>query len=94
MENKTIKEMTIPVSRILKLAEMLKDLEPNERIGFTYIISFLFPNAWKNIQDSLKNLLNIFMIKGYLNLLYYYLIKENIGYIQRCIIMMRHLISH
>ena len=40
MENKTIKEMTIPVSRILKLAEMLKDLEPNERIGFTYIISF------------------------------------------------------
>ena len=54
MENKTIKEMTIPVSRILKLAEMLKDLEPNERIGFTYIISFLFPNAWKNIRDSLK----------------------------------------
>ena len=54
MENKTIKEMTIPVSRILKLAEMLKDLEPNERIGFTYIISFLCPNAWKNIQDSLK----------------------------------------
>ena len=41
MENKTIKEMTIPVSRILKLAEMLKDLEPNERIGFTYIISFV-----------------------------------------------------
>lgn len=54
MENKTIKEMTIPVSRILKLAETLKDLELNERIGFTYIISFLFPNAWKNIQDSLK----------------------------------------
>ena len=66
MENKTIKEMTIPVSRILKLSEMLKDLELNERIGFTYIISFLFPNAWKNIQNyekkkrdrELKNLKN------------------------------------
>ena len=54
MENKTIKEMTVPVHRILKMSEMIKNLNPDTKIGFMYIISFLFPNAWNNIQDALK----------------------------------------
>ena len=54
MEHKTIKEMTVPVHRILKMSEMVKDLNPDTKIGFMYIISFLFPSAWNNIQDALK----------------------------------------
>ena len=54
-------EMTVSKERFQKVSEVIKNFD-GEEIGFSFLIGSLFPDAWKNIQQALKDE----HMKGYL----------------------------
>ena len=54
-------EMTVSKERFQKVSEVIKNFD-GEEIGFSFLICSLFPDAWKNIQQALKDE----HMKGYL----------------------------
>lgn len=47
-------EMTVSKERFLKIAQIVKESE-SEEILFSFVIGSLFPDAWNNIQASLRD---------------------------------------
>lgn len=54
-------EMTVSKERFKKVSEVVENFDGKE-ISFSFLIGSLFPDAWKNIQQALKDE----HIKGYL----------------------------
>ena len=54
-------EMTVSKERFQKVSEVIKSFD-GEEISFSFLIGSLFPDAWKNIQQALKDE----HMKGYL----------------------------
>lgn len=54
-------EMTVSKERFKKVSEVIENFDGKE-ISFSFLIGSLFPDAWKNIQQALKDE----HIKGYL----------------------------
>ena len=54
-------EMTVSKERFQKVSEVIENFDGKE-ISFSFLIGSLFPDAWKNIQQALKDE----HIKGYL----------------------------
>lgn len=54
-------EMTVSKERFQKISEVIEKLD-GEEISFSFLIGSLFPDAWKNIQQALKDE----HMKGYL----------------------------
>ena len=54
-------EMTVSKERFQKVSEVIKNFDGKE-ISFSFLIGSLFPDAWKNIQQALKDE----HMKGYL----------------------------
>lgn len=54
-------EMTVSKDRFQKVSEIIEKFE-GEEISFSFLIGSLFPEAWKNIQQALKDE----HMKGYL----------------------------
>ena len=54
-------EMTVSKERFQKISEVIKNFDGDE-ISFSFLIGSLFPDAWKNIQQALKDE----HIRGYL----------------------------
>ena len=54
-------EMTVSKERFKKVSEVIENFD-GEEISFSFFIFFLFRDAWKNIQQALKDE----HIKGYL----------------------------
>lgn len=55
MENKEIKQITVPKSKVEKLLKSLKDCADDTPVTFEYILMCLFPTVWTNIQKALKD---------------------------------------
>ena len=47
-------EMTVSKERFQKVSEVIKNFD-GEEISFSFLIGSLFPDAWKNIQQALKD---------------------------------------
>ena len=54
-------EMTVSKERFQKISKVVENFD-SEEISFSFLIGSLFPDAWKNIQQALKDE----HIKGYL----------------------------
>ena len=54
-------EMTVSKERFKKVSEVIENFD-GEKISFSFLIGSLFPDAWKNIQQALKDE----HMKGYL----------------------------
>ena len=54
-------EMTVSKERFKKVSEVIENSD-SEEISFSFLIGSLFPDAWKNIQQALKDE----HMKGYL----------------------------
>lgn len=54
-------EMTVSKKRFQKISEVIENFD-DEEISFSFLIGSLFPDAWKNIQQALKDE----HMKGYL----------------------------
>lgn len=54
-------EMTVSKERFQKISEVIENFD-GEEINFSFLIGSLFPDAWKNIQQALKDE----HMKGYL----------------------------
>lgn len=54
-------EMTVSKDHFQKVSEVIEKFE-GEEISFSFLIGSLFPEAWKNIQQALKDE----HMKGYL----------------------------
>ena len=54
-------EMTVSKERLHKVSEVIEYFDGDE-ISFSFLIGSLFPDAWKNIQQALKDE----HMKGYL----------------------------
>ena len=54
-------EMTVSKERFKKVSEVIENFD-GEEISFCFLIGSLFPDAWKNIQQALKDE----HMKGYL----------------------------
>ena len=54
-------EMTVSKERFKKVSEVIENFD-SEEISFSFLIGSLFPDAWKNIQQALKDE----HMKGYL----------------------------
>ena len=54
-------EMTVSKERFKKVSEVIENFDGKE-ISFSFLIGSLFPDAWKNIQQALKDE----HMKGYL----------------------------
>ena len=54
-------EMTVSKERFQKVSEVIENSD-SEEISFSFLIGSLFPDAWKNIQQALKDE----HMKGYL----------------------------
>lgn len=47
-------EMTVSKERFQKVSEVIENFH-DEEISFSFLVGSLFPNAWKNIQQALKD---------------------------------------
>ena len=47
-------EMTVSKERFKKVSEVIENFD-GEEISFSFLIGSLFPDAWKNIQQALKD---------------------------------------
>lgn len=47
-------EMTVSKERFQKISKVVENFEGDE-ISFSFLIGSLFPDAWKNIQQALKD---------------------------------------
>ena len=54
-------EMTVSKEHFQKVSEVIENFDGKE-ISFSFLIGSLFPDAWKNIQQALKDE----HMKGYL----------------------------
>ena len=54
-------EMTVSKERFQKISKVIENSD-SEEISFSFLIGSLFPDAWKNIQQALKDE----HMKGYL----------------------------
>ena len=54
-------EMIVSKERFKKVSEVIENSD-SEEISFSFLIGSLFPDAWKNIQQALKDE----HMKGYL----------------------------
>lgn len=54
-------EMTVSKERFQKISKVVENFDSDE-ISFSFLIGSLFPDAWKNIQQALKDE----HMKGYL----------------------------
>ena len=54
-------EMTVSKERFKKVSEVIENFD-GEEISFSFFFCSLFPDAWKNIQQALKDE----HMKGYL----------------------------
>ena len=54
-------EMTVSKERFQKVSKVIENSDGKE-ISFSFVIGSLFPDAWKNIQQALKDE----HMKGYL----------------------------
>ena len=54
-------EMTVSKERFQKVSEVIENFD-GEEIRFSFLVGSLFPDAWKNIQQALKDE----HMKGYL----------------------------
>ena len=54
-------EMTVSKERFQKVSEVIENFD-GKAISFSFLIGSLFPDAWKNIQQALKDE----HMKGYL----------------------------
>lgn len=54
-------EMTVSKERFQKISKVIENFD-SEEISFSFLIGSLFPDAWKNIQQALKDE----HMKGYL----------------------------
>lgn len=55
---------SVPVKRIRMLNEKLKTLDGSERITFQFILTFLFPSVWKNIEKYSNDCYTSGYLKG------------------------------
>lgn len=54
----------VPVKRVHMLSEKLKALDDNERISLQFVLLFLFPNVWKNIEKYSNDCYTSGYLKG------------------------------
>ena len=47
-------EMTVSKERFQKISKVIENFDSDE-ISFSFLIGSLFPDAWKNIQQALKD---------------------------------------
>ena len=47
-------EMTVSKERFQKISKVVENFDSDE-ISFSFLIGSLFPDAWKNIQQALKD---------------------------------------
>lgn len=47
-------EMTVSKERFQKISKVVENFN-SEEISFSFLIGSLFPDAWKNIQQALKD---------------------------------------
>ena len=47
-------EMTVSKERFQKISKVVENFDGDE-ISFSFLIGSLFPGAWKNIQQALKD---------------------------------------
>ena len=47
-------EMTVSKERFQKISKVVENFDCDE-ISFSFLIGSLFPDAWKNIQQALKD---------------------------------------
>ena len=47
-------EMTVSKERFQKISKVVENFDDDE-ISFSFLIGSLFPDAWKNIQQALKD---------------------------------------
>lgn len=47
-------EMTVSKERFQKVSEVIEKFD-GEEISFSFLIGSLFPDAWENIQQTLKD---------------------------------------
>lgn len=47
-------EMTVSKERFQKISKVIEKFDGDE-ISFSFLIGSLFPDAWKNIQQALKD---------------------------------------
>lgn len=47
-------EMTVSKERFQKISKVVENFDGDE-ISFSFLIGSLFPDAWKNIQQALKD---------------------------------------
>jgi hypothetical protein len=47
-------EMTVSKERFQKISKVIENFD-GEEISFSFLIGSLFPDAWKNIQQALKD---------------------------------------
>ena len=47
-------EMTVSKERFQKVSKVIENFD-GEEISFSFLIGSLFPDAWKNIQQALKD---------------------------------------
>lgn len=50
-----IRQMSVSQEHFLKIAETVKSFPKDTPITFSFVISALFPDAWNNIQNALKD---------------------------------------
>ena len=55
MENKEVKQITVPKSQVEKLFKSLKDCPDDTPVTFEYVLMCLFPSVWYNIESAIKN---------------------------------------
>ena len=51
--SKRLESVRVPKWRIDKMAEKLKDEPKDSAISFEYVLLYLFPSVWENIQKAI-----------------------------------------
>lgn len=54
-ENKTMSDITVPKSQIVKLAKSIEHLDDTAPVTFEYVLSCCFPTVWDNICQIMRN---------------------------------------
>ena len=55
MENKEVKQITVPKSQVEKLFKSLKNCPDDTPVTFEYVLMCLFPSVWYNIENAITN---------------------------------------